>query len=356
MINKLELNNFKCFQRQEVNFRDMTILTGINAAGKSSIVQALLLYERATEANEKEVLDASEVLGIDIGSPKNLVSQNCVGESIADFDITVNGSKLGFYIGKDSGLDLYAKGCGTQDIGKIAYLNAERIGPRMSYRAGGSERIRQDGSNAIYLMERADNLEMRIPEELILDKTYPKFSNQVECWMSLIMGNVVLKTSVDALKAQAELRISNEYTDDAVIPTLTGFGISYELSVVITGLWAATQKDSLLIVENPEAHLHPSAQSRIGQFLAAVAAAGTQVIVETHSEHVIDGARIQLYAMNQSNKFLTNFLFNREKECMIKELIIEQDGELSDWPEGFFDQKQQDLRTMFMLRRRNGNN
>ena len=205
-------------------------------------------------------------------------------------------------------------------------------------------------------MERADNLDMRIPEELILDKTYPKFSNQVECWMSLIMGNVVLKTSVDALKAQAELRISNEYTDDAVIPTLTGFGISYELSVVITGLWAATQENSLLIVENPEAHLHPSAQSRIGQFLAAVSATGTQVIVETHSEHVIDGARIQLYAMNQSGKFLTNFLFNREKECMIKELIIEQDGELSDWPEGFFDQKQQDLRTMFMLRRKNGNN
>ena len=41
---------------------------------------------------------------------------------------------------------------------------------------------------------------------------------------------------------------------------------------------------------------------------------------------------------------------------MIKELLIEQDGELSDWPEGFFDQKQQDLRTMFMLRRKNGNN
>lgn len=67
MINKLKLNNFKCFQCQEVSFRDLTILTGINAAGKSSIVQALLLYERATETDEKEVLDASEILGIEIG-------------------------------------------------------------------------------------------------------------------------------------------------------------------------------------------------------------------------------------------------------------------------------------------------
>lgn len=354
MIKEIKLINFKCFQNQTVRFRDLTILTGINAAGKTSIVQALLLYEKAAAAGKNDILDASEILGIDIGSPKNLISQNYAENIDGDFAIAVNNNKLEFYVNKESGLDLHVLGDGIQNQLSIAYLNAERIGPRMSYRAGGSERIRQDGSNAIYLMERADNMDVKVPDALIIDNGYLKFSNQVECWMNLIMGNMEIKTNVDALKAQAELRIANDYAEDAVIPALTGFGISYELSVVITGLWVAAQKNGLFIVENPEAHLHPAAQSRIGQFLATVATTGVQVIVETHSEHVIDGARIQLYAMNQGEKFLTNFLFNREKEAVIKELVIDGDGELSDWPDGFFDQKQQDLRKLFMLRRENG--
>lgn len=354
MIKEIKLTNFKCFQNQIIKFRDLTILTGINAAGKSSIVQALLLYEKAANAGKNDILDASDILGIDIGSPKNLVSQNYAEGIDGDFAITVDHNKLEFYVNKESGLDLQAFGNGMEKLEPIAYLNAERIGPRMSYRAGGSERIRQDGSNAIYLMERADNMDVKVPDALTIDKSYLKFSNQVECWMSLIMGNMEIKTNVDAIKAQAELRIANDYAEDAVIPTLTGFGISYELSVVITGLWVAAQKNGLFIVENPEAHLHPAAQSRIGQFLAAVATTGVQVIIETHSEHVIDGARIQLYAMQQEEKFLTNFLYSKGKDSIIEELIIEQGGELSDWPEGFFDQKQQDLRKLFMIRRENG--
>ena len=56
-------------------------------------------------------------------------------------------------------LNLYEKDAEPKTLGIFAYLNAERIDPRMSHRAGGSgKRIRQDGSNAIYLMERADNL------------------------------------------------------------------------------------------------------------------------------------------------------------------------------------------------------
>lgn len=59
-----------------------------------------------------------------------------------------------------------------------------------------------------------------------------------------------------------------------------GFGLSYALPIVVGGLVAA--KDGLLIVENPEAHLHPQGQSNMGQFLAWLAGKGVQVIVETH--------------------------------------------------------------------------
>ena len=50
-------------------------------------------------------------------------------------------------------------------------------------------------------------------------------------------------------------------------------------------------KNELWLIENPEVHLHPAGQAQMGQFLAEVAAAGVQVIVETHSDHVFNGIR-----------------------------------------------------------------
>lgn len=356
MIHKLILQNFKCFAENEIEFNKFTILTGINAAGKSSVIQALLLYSRAMKSEPESLLDVSEILGINVGSPKNMVSQNARRINDVDFGICVDGDALDFYIDKANGLDIRANRNGAKRDIDIYYLNAERIGPRMSYYAGGSEQFKQDGSNAVYLMERADNMNLRIPEELMIDNVSAKFSYQVECWMSLIMGNVRLSTKVEADKAQAELKIQNELAQASVIPTLTGFGISYELSVVVAGLWAAAKRDGVLLVENPEAHLHPSAQSAIGKFLAMVATCGVQVIAETHSEHVIDGARIQMYAMDCQHELIVNYFSHDEKNVIIQQLLIEDNGELSEWPDGFFDQKQNDLRELFELRRKHDNN
>lgn len=354
-MNKLELCNFKCFVNNQLEFKNLTVLTGVNAAGKSTIIQSLLLYSAAAGKGPRDILDISDILGIDVGSPRNLVSQNARNFGGGDFRVSVDDVPIDFVIDRENGLDVYAKKDNAPEPIDICYLNAERIGPRMNYRAGGPERFKQDGSNAVYLMERADNSNLQLPEELIVDDTSRKFSYQAERWMSLIMGNVQLSTRVEADKAQAELKIKNDLVQDSVIPTLTGFGISYELSVIIAGLWVAAQRKGILIVENPEAHLHPSAQSTVGKFLALVASAGVQVIVETHSEHIIDGARIQTYALEETENFLVNYLTYEDDEMKTVRLVVEEDGELSDWPEKFFDQKQRDLRELFRLRRENGN-
>ena len=46
MLNGMELTNFKCFQRQRIDFRPLTLLTGVNSAGKSTVIQALLLLQQ----------------------------------------------------------------------------------------------------------------------------------------------------------------------------------------------------------------------------------------------------------------------------------------------------------------------
>ena len=121
------------------------------------------------------------------------------------------------------------------------------------------------------------------------------------------------------------------------------------MPIIVSGLIA--EKGSLLIVENPEAHLHPSGQSRIGQFLAAIASTGVQVVIETHSEHVINGVRIAaLKDFIANDKILINFLKKENGEIEINSIEVNELGDLNDFPEGFFDQVEQDLIKLIKLK------
>jgi len=102
----------------------------------------------------------------------------------------------------------------------------------------------------------------------------------------------------------------------------------------------------MLIVENPEAHLHPRAQSAIGEFLARVAAGGAQVVVETHSEHVLNGARRMVKQTVLTPEKLCLHYFANTKDVLeptVTTIPVSLTGDISTWPEGFFDQLDQDL-------------
>lgn len=75
-------------------------------------------------------------------------------------------------------------------------------------------------------------------------------------------------------------------------PQNVGFGISYILPVLVTLLTA--KSGSIIIIENPEAHLHPRGQAEMGRLIAETVARGVQVFVETHSDHVINGIRVSV--------------------------------------------------------------
>ena len=72
-------------------------------------------------------------------------------------------------------------------------------------------------------------------------------------------------------------------------PVHCGFGITQILPIIVAAL--SIPKGDLLLIENPEVHLHPAGQALMGQFLAEVAHSGIQVIVETHSDHILNGIR-----------------------------------------------------------------
>src|SRR5260370_36481781 len=77
-------------------------------------------------------------------------------------------------------------------------------------------------------------------------------------------------------------------------PTSVGFGITYALPIVVAVLSA--HPGSLVIIENPEAHLHPRGQVKMGELLCQASAAGIQILIETHSDHVLNGIRLAVQA------------------------------------------------------------
>ena len=91
----------------------------------------------------------------------------------------------------------------------------------------------------------------------------------------------------------------------------------------------------------------------MGKFLELVSEAGVQVIIETHSEHVIDGVRLQAAWGKATDKVEICFFSSVGGKIQAKQISLNESGELSEWPEGFFDQKSLDLRKLFEIRRQN---
>jgi predicted ATPase len=135
-----------------------------------------------------------------------------------------------------------------------------------------------------------------------------------------------------------------------------GFGVSYTLPIVLAGL--LLEENGILIVDSPEAHLHPAAQTAIAIFLARVAACGRTVIVETHSDHIVDGFRLAI--ADQSHPLAAvDCVFHYLDQSDIGSIIHHDlsprpNGTLPKWPKGFFDQVAVNLRTLSRLTNSDG--
>ena len=133
-------------------------------------------------------------------------------------------------------------------------------------------------------------------------------------------------------------------------PQNVGFGISYILPVLVTLLSA--EPGSILIIENPEAHLHPRGQSEIGKLIAETVARGVQVFVETHSDHVINGVRVAVKKGVVKPEDVNIAFFERKPHDVTREdgtpqreiysevtnIKVDANGSLSEWPKDFMDE------------------
>lgn len=370
MIRHLQLKNFKCFDDLSFTLGDLTLITGENGAGKSSIIQALLLLR---QSNDDKVVDLHKQVRIN-GDLIDLGSADAMRYALSetgDIDIILSNEKqekLAFSI-KDAVTTDVVNRCESSDNlddalrtwslfdKDFVYLYADRTAPCSSYQKGiesntDSRLGDKHGNRAAFrLYSSMSNNEKVAVREMCLRAEHDTVFVSTSDWIGHIMGYPVTVSAAPLPNDQVELKYAREMQggDVQLSPMNVAFGNSYIFPIVLGVLTAPA--GSLVIIENPEAHLHPAAQLRMGCFLARAALNGIQVIVETHSDHLLNGVRVMAKGEQLTEKCHVeiHYIFQEEENSNLHSddrIVLESDGSLDHWPSGFFDEWELALRAI----------
>ena len=337
MLKQLSIKNFKSIDQATLLLTPLTILTGANSSGKSSTIQTLLLLIKnsgsANHYSMDELLRYLESFSA-IRNKKNNAKRVQIeaidsDDVIHSLDITMDGSEA------DSKLAYTYEARGNEP--ELLYLNANRLGAQDFIPLS----QRKVGFVGEYLFSHFHKIKNNIlADELIKFDNSPMIGYQLSQWLTLITG-----TTTELVTEQVGEQVKVEFNvgdiEGNVSPFNLGAGISYIAKVLIICLMA--KKGDIVLLENPEVQLHPESQSRLGEFLAFVASKGIQLIVETHSEHLINRIRVEVseehidcddvvihYKASANDSFQTLLLD-------IDGHFVDQDENRQSFPKGFFD-------------------
>lgn len=382
----LSIKNFKCFYGIEVPINELTVFAGGNGNGKSTAIQALLLLRRTIEhcsewkgdhfeynvTNNLNV-ELNEVYCLGLGNSLNILPSEFKETEI---ELGLSNSENGVVAKYSTNnlnelwitpIELIKKDFKYPDnplmFQEFYYLNAERIGPRINQgiKFYDYPNVGFQGEFTAQIIADLDTLEtenkFQIDNKRVLSDSKflkgSKFQHHVNAWLSYIIDGVTIVPVKDSETHTARIAVENSFSKGkSIFPTNTGFGISYSLPIIVSCLLA--KKNTFLIIENPEAHLHPSAQSKMGFFLGVMANSGIKIIVETHSDHIINGIQIAVAERKINNELVTiNFFSHQENSTQpeVQPIKLKEKGELTDWPKGFFDQTQLDYSHLIRLRK-----
>ncbi len=233
------------------------------------------------------------------------------------------------------------------------YLSADRIVPQTVYSSISQDSfLGNHGENALNFLEKYGDT-FKVGKVFHDDTKNEYLLYYVNKWMERIFHGFRLQLSPIAEADAVGLRYaekSRDWVSNSYRAINVGFGITYVLPIIVALLKA--QKDDLILIENPEAHLHPKAQRLIGELLAKAATTGAQIIVETHSNHILNGVRISAKNKIVDSSDIKMFFFMKEDigtkyHTNIYLPQMDQKGNIDIWPLGFFDEWDNALAQLF---------
>lgn len=352
MIDSIEINAFKSFRSCQTKLGGLTVLAGLNNSGKSSLMQAIRMCLAARD-NDNPYLDG-------YGGYGELKSRSSASDEPMSISLEIKGEKTVLHLFESRHEIVH-----SELLPVAQFVCADRYGPRVQLPAMSDDTVAMSvGVHGEYSAHYASILERMIVAEPLRhsDVVANTLKHQLTKWISEIAPGIKLDFDVLKKYDASQLQV------DGARPTNSGFGISYVMPIVLCLLtmsgtmgdddsdwrvksWFASlqRQGNLLLIENPEAHLHPRGQTCLGQLAAVAASCGLQIVVETHSDHFIDGIRIAVKhagTVEHSNVAIKYFSKNGDEETEIEEITVLPDGKLSKWPQGFFDQMSINLREL----------
>ena len=360
MIKNLKLKNFKCFENLDIDLKNVNVFTGVNGMGKSTVIQSLLLLEQSKR--EKDVKSGLYLNGqyINLGNSQDVVYDKALDENLEiTYTTTEGGQNKNVYSFKQD-MDYlplqHAINCEEESAYKhFVYISAYRIKPQERYTVINEKELyeRKFGNSGEFALQYLsvygnEAVRNKCVIEPYVNAGGDSLINQTRLWMDRVSPGVSPQIKVMMETRSSELNfdfIEGRERSNSYKSVNVGFGITYVLPVVVALLTA--EEGDIVIIENPEAHIHPAGQRMLGELIARVGAGGVQVLVETHSEHVVNGIRISVKNKQISkDKVQVDFFYKDEEDGYkhkYQPLKVTEAGKMSSWPQGFLDEWENSL-------------
>lgn len=273
MITKIELKGFKSYVDYTFELKPLTILTGLNSSGKSSVIQAIRMMDNMSSREN----GGSHVWNLGLGSDSELVNPNCENFQISAWKNHRHEEAWFSYNSSKSRNKLWP-------MPSCIYVAADRMGATSTIPIYEDEALGGRGEN---VLRRIDHFrDEQLPELLRGDAEGTTLNYVLRYWLQKISPGVKFDYRIEE-KADVSYSLYDNHRSANV-----GYGLSYSLPVIVALLTSTLETGSIVLIENPEAHLHPQGQAEMARLICLCVEAGAQVVVETHSDHLFDGVRI----------------------------------------------------------------
>ena len=365
MIKKICIENFKLFEKLQQELKPLTLLTGLNGRGKSSFLQAMLVAWGMFEDGGRAFRLSNRY--VRLGSLKDIVPwQN----GSYEFGITLNvgdsewsvcnrhfrlqdglSDSLGStYI---SGYKLDVTQPSDCTLPHLQYLSTYRMGDMQSFPEA-SEAVEMkslsvmngDGRATAHYMERYGKESVSVLALRSPLSESARLDDQVNAWLKIVSPDVDMRVETFGTDYQIRYIPAQSIGNPTVSANASnvGYGITYALPM-ITAILSSSPGD-VVIVETPEAHIHPAGQARLMDLCSLAAANGIQVILETHSDHIVHGVLRNLKKEVLKEDDVAVLFFDKEideeQPCIVPQKVT-QKGRIRKPSPGFFDQYMNDM-------------